>query len=95
MWIEAARDVQSAWRAHRFRRQLKAGSAIRAAMLRGLARLQALWRGRRLRRLLLQRRNAATRLQASVCPSQVKKCQGVFVWLYLNEPQLYASIISL
>ncbi|CAL8472299.1 g11841 [Coccomyxa elongata] len=63
-WIEAARDIQAAWRARRFRGRLAAGPARRAALLAGIVRLQALWRGRSPRQQFLQQRSAAIRLQA-------------------------------
>jgi hypothetical protein len=63
-WIAAARCVQAAYRAHLFRRRLARGPARRAALLAGLLRLQARWRGRRPRQRFLAQRSAVIRLQA-------------------------------
>ncbi|KAK9905711.1 hypothetical protein WJX75_004975 [Coccomyxa subellipsoidea] len=65
-WIEAARDIQAAWRARRFRSRLAAGPARRAALMHAVVRLQALWRGRAPRQLFLQQRAAVVLLQAVV-----------------------------
>lgn len=67
-WMEAARDIQAAWRAARFRERLAAGPARRAALRAGVVRLQALWRRRGPRQLFLEQRAAVMRLQARVHP---------------------------
>lgn len=64
-WIAAAGKLQRAWRAHRFRSRLEAGRGRRRALLERIARVQALWRGRKDRLAFAQTRCAAVRLQVA------------------------------
>lgn len=67
MWIAAAAKLQRAWRVHALRQGLQRAAALRAAMLHGITRCQALWRGRPTRLAFLAQRAAAVKLQVGGC----------------------------
>ena len=67
MWIAAAAKLQRAWRVRALRQGLQRAPALRAAMLHGITRCQALWRGRPPRLAFLAQRAAAVKLQVGAC----------------------------
>ena len=67
MWSAAAAKLQRAWRLRALRQGLQRAPALRAAMLHGITRCQALWRGRTPRLAFLSQRAAAVKLQVGAC----------------------------